>query len=68
MLKSLDVKAEIQSIIKRLKESKGKKREDLFKQLKIFVAFYTSGVKPESVILENLPVIPADLRPIVQLD
>jgi len=68
MLKDLDVKAEIKSIIKKLNESKGKKREDLFKQLKIFVAFYTSGVKPESVILENLPVIPADLRPIVQLD
>jgi len=68
MLKQIDLKKEIKTIIKNLKSSKWKKREDLFKRLKIFVAFYTSGVKPESTILENLPVIPADLRPIVQLD
>jgi len=68
MLKSLDIKEEIQNIIRQIKQSKGKKREDLFKKLKIFVSFYASGVKPESTILENLPVIPADLRPIVQLD
>jgi hypothetical protein len=42
MLKNLDVKKEIQSIISSLKSSKGKKRDDLFKRLKIFVAFHTS--------------------------
>jgi len=68
MLKELDVKKEIENLIEQLKHTKGKKREDLFKRLRIFVSFYTSGVKPESTILEYLPVIPADLRPIVQLD
>jgi DNA-directed RNA polymerase subunit beta' len=68
MLKELDVKKEIENLIQQLKHTNGKKREDLFKRLRIFVAFYTSGVKPESTILEYLPVIPADLRPIVQLD
>ncbi len=68
MLKNLNLKKEIEKIIEQLKHTKGKKREDLFKRLKIFVSFYTSGVKPESTILEYLPVIPADLRPIVQLD
>jgi len=68
MLKEIDIKKEIKNIITQLKKSKWKKREDLFKRLKIFVSFYISWVKPESVILEYLPVIPADLRPIVQLD
>jgi len=68
MLKELDLKKEIDNIVNQLRHTKGKKREDLFKRLRIFVAFYTSGVKPESTILEYLPVIPADLRPIVQLD
>ncbi len=68
MLKNLDIKNEIQSIIKTLRSAKWKKREDLFKRLKIFVSFYTSWINPDSVILDYLPVIPADLRPIVQLD
>ena len=68
MLKEVNIKEEIDNLISQLKHTKGKKRDDLFKRLKIFVSFYTSGVKPESTILENLPVIPADLRPIVQLD
>ena len=68
MLKWLNIKDNIDQIIKEIKTSKWKKREDLFKRLKIFIAFYTSWLKPESLILDKLPVIPADLRPIVQLD
>lgn len=68
MLKNLDIKKEIQAIVEELKQSKWKKREDLFKRLKIFVSFYISWIKPDSVILDYLPVIPAGLRPIVQLD
>ena len=68
MLKSLDLKSSIDKITKELKQSKWKKREDLFKRLKIFINFYVSWVSTESLILDNLPVIPADLRPIVQLD
>ena len=68
MLKELNIKEEIEKLKKQINSSQWKKREDLFKRLKIFVAFYTSWVKPESTILEYLPVIPSDLRPIVQLD
>ena len=68
MLQSIDLKKSIKNIIENLKNTKWKKKEDLFKRLKIFVSFYTSWIKPEAVILEYLPVIPADLRPIVQLD
>jgi len=68
MLKNLDIKSSIDEITKELKQSKWKKREDLFKRLKIFINFYTSWTSPESLVLQNLPVIPADLRPIVQLD
>ena len=68
MLKSLDLKSSIDEIKQEIKRSKWKKREDAFKRLKIFINFYTSWISPESVILTNLPVIPADLRPIVQLD
>jgi hypothetical protein len=42
MLKDIDIKKEIQTIISNLRVSKGKKREDLFKRLKIFVSFHTS--------------------------
>ena len=68
MLEELDLKKEIDKLLSLIKSTKWKKRSDYFKRLKIFIAFYTSWLKPEATILKNLPVIPADLRPIVQLD
>ncbi|MDR0919846.1 MAG: DNA-directed RNA polymerase subunit beta' [Oscillospiraceae bacterium] len=48
--------------------SSGQKKLKLLKRLEILEAFRTSGNKPEWMILRNLPVIPPELRPMVQLD
>lgn len=68
MLSAIDIRDSIKNLIQELRSTKWKKRDDLFKRLKILVGFYTSWTKPEHVIIDNLPVIPSDLRPIVQLD
>lgn len=68
MLSAIDIRDSIKNLVQELRNTKWKKREDLFKRLKILVWFYTSWTKPEHVIMDNLPVIPSDLRPIVQLD
>ncbi|MDK4517244.1 hypothetical protein MVQ18_10955, partial [Fusobacterium necrophorum] len=48
--------------------SSAQKRKKIVKRLKIVQDFIASGNKPEWMILKNVPVIPADLRPMVQLD
>ncbi|EHO20350.1 DNA-directed RNA polymerase subunit beta' [Fusobacterium necrophorum subsp. funduliforme 1_1_36S] len=48
--------------------SSAQKRKKIVKRLKIVRDFIASGNKPEWMILKNVPVIPADLRPMVQLD
>lgn len=47
---------------------KNQKRDKLYKRLQVINAFINSGQDPKSMIIKNLPVIPADLRPLVQLD
>jgi len=51
-----------------IREGKGQKRQKAVKRLKVVAAFRTSGNRPEWMILEAIPVIPPDLRPMVQLD
>ncbi|MGL4343039.1 MAG: DNA-directed RNA polymerase subunit beta' [Metamycoplasmataceae bacterium] len=48
--------------------SKVQSREKLYKRLKIINSFIESGQKPEHMLIYNLPIIPADLRPLIQLD
>jgi DNA-directed RNA polymerase subunit beta' len=43
-------------------------REKAMKLIKLLINLYVSGVKPENMVLRKLPVIPPDLRPVVQLD
>ena len=59
-----DLKAEIEEI----KDSQSQKRIRLVKRLDCLVAFEESGNRPEWMILEALPVIPPDIRPMIQLD
>ena len=59
-----DIKAEIDSI----KDSQSQKRIRLIKRLDVLDAFLESGNKPEWMIMDVLPVIPPDLRPMIQLD
>ena len=51
-----------------IKEGKGQKRQKAIKRLKVVAAFKNSGNRAEWMILEAVPVIPPDLRPMVQLD
>ncbi|TMH60414.1 MAG: DNA-directed RNA polymerase subunit beta', partial [Betaproteobacteria bacterium] len=69
LLRSLDVNTEIAKLRKDL-ETTGSdtKIKKIAKRLKVLEAFHKSGIKPEWMILEVLPVLPPDLRPLVPLD
>ena len=68
LLRDLDLDAESMSLRETIKTSKGQKQQRAIKRLKVVEAFIKSGNKPEWMILEAVPVIPPELRPMVQLD
>ena len=68
LLKKVDLKSEIDEIRKKLETAQGQKRTSLLKRLDILDAFYKSGNKPEWMIMDVIPVIPPELRPMIQLD
>ncbi len=68
LLKDLDLGAEAKSLRETIRTSKGQKQSRAIKRLKVVSAFITSENKPEWMILEAVPVIPPELRPMVQLD
>jgi DNA-directed RNA polymerase subunit beta' len=68
LLKDLDLNAESASLRETIKTSKGQKQQRAIKRLKVVSAFVKSENKPEWMILEAIPVIPPELRPMVQLD
>src|SRR5699024_6283067 len=68
VLASIDLEEESLSLKKNLKGSTGQKRARIIKRLEVVEAFKESGNKPEWMILSVIPVIPPDLRPMVQLD
>ncbi len=68
LLEQCDVEAEYQAIVKELEKATGDKRKKLIKRLETVDAFRTSDNRPEWMVLTVLPVIPPDLRPMLQLD
>ncbi len=68
LLKKTDLKKEIDEITKELENAQGQKRTRLLKRLDVLDAFYSSGNKPEWMIMDCIPVIPPELRPMIQLD
>ena len=68
LLSEVDVEKEREELSQELETAQGQKRIRLVKRLEVIDAFYTSGNKPEWMILEALPVIPPELRPMIQLD
>ena len=68
LLAEVNVHEEVENLRKELENTTGQKRIRLVKRLDCLVAFDESGNKPEWMILEALPVIPPDLRPMIQLD
>ena len=68
LLKKVDLKKDIDEIEKELETAQGQKRTRLLKRLDVLAAFYKSGNKPEWMIMDCIPVIPPELRPMIQLD
>jgi DNA-directed RNA polymerase subunit beta' len=68
LLKDLDLDAEAASLREVIKTSKGQRQQRAIKRLKVVNAFIKSENRPEWMILEAIPVIPPELRPMVQLD
>jgi DNA-directed RNA polymerase subunit beta' len=68
LLRDLDLDEEARSLRDTIKTSKGQKQQRAIKRLKVVNAFITSENRPEWMILEAVPVIPPELRPMVQLD
>ena len=72
LLKEIDLDKEIADVLEILKEKntteKNIKRQKAIKRLDVLESFKNSGIKPEWMVLKTLPVIPPDLRPMMQLD
>ncbi len=68
LLESIDLEAESASLHEELEEATGQKRAKIIKKLEVVESFRESGNRPEWMILDAIPVIPPDLRPMVQLD
>ena len=68
LLKEIDLEKEYTELKTELKTSTGQKRARIIKRLEVVEAFRESGNKPEWMIMTVIPVIPPDLRPMVQLD
>ena len=68
LLKKVDLEKEIAEIEKELEGAQGQKRTRLLKRLDVLDAFYKSGNRPEWMIMDCIPVIPPELRPMIQLD
>jgi DNA-directed RNA polymerase subunit beta' len=69
LLRSLDIVSEVEKLRRELSETGSEaKIKKIAKRLKVLEAFQKSGIKPEWMILEILPVLPPELRPLVPLD
>ena len=69
LLQKLDVPAEVEKLREELKTTNSEaKIKKIAKRLKVLEAFTRSGIKPEWMVMEVLPVLPPDLRPLVPLD
>ncbi len=67
-LQSFDLDAEVESLRETIATGKGQRKVRALKRLKVVEAFRKTGNKPEGMVLDAVPVIPPDLRPMVQLD
>ncbi len=65
---SVDLATMIDDLNKERESSSGQKLKKIMKRIKLVSSFMQAGIKPEWVILTRLPIIPPDLRPMVQLD
>ena len=68
LLQAIDLEKDSEELRKGLKDATGQKRARIIKRLEVVEAFRNSGNKPEWMIMTAIPVIPPDIRPMVQLD
>jgi DNA-directed RNA polymerase subunit beta' len=68
LLLDIDLEKEVDGLKEELKTSQGQRRTRAIKRLEVLEAFRNSGNEPSWMILDVLPVIPPELRPMVQLD
>ena len=68
LLQKVDIEKELEEITKELEGAQGQKRTRLLKRIDVLDAFHKSGNRPEWMILDCIPVIPPELRPMIQLD
>ena len=68
LLQDLDLETEAEKLREEIANSKGQKRAKLIKRLRVIDNFIATGSQPDWMVLEYIPVIPPDLRPMVQLD
>jgi len=68
LIKELDLDKEVKSLRRKLKTSSKQKRDRIIKRLEVVEAFNNSDNKPEWMVMDVIPVIPPDLRPMVALD
>ncbi|MCA0758399.1 DNA-directed RNA polymerase subunit beta' [Paenibacillus sp. N4] len=68
LLQDIDVEKELEQLREELRTAQGQRRNRAIKRLEVVEAFRNSGNEPEWMILDVLPVIPPELRPMVQLD
>ena len=68
LLEDFDIDAEAEGLRETIRSGKGQKKLRALKRLKVVAAFQTTGNNPGGMVLNCVPVIPPDLRPMVQLD
>ncbi len=68
LLLAVDIEQEYQDLSEQMKEATGQKRARVIKRLEVVESFRESGNQPSWMVLDCIPVIPPDLRPMVQLD
>ena len=68
LLSNIDLEKEYEILMKELEDSTGQKKVRISRRLEVVDAFMTSGNRPEWMILDVLPVMPPELRPMVQLE
>ena len=68
LLQAIDLDQEAEELRIGLKDSSGQKRARIIKRLEVIEAFRESGNRPDWMIMDAIPVIPPDIRPMVQLD
>src|SRR6056297_2650642 len=68
LLKRINVEKEVEELKKEIKNNSGQRRKRAIRRLEVMDGLQNSALKPEWLVLEVVPVIPPDLRPMVQLD